>query len=260
MKRMMSTLGLGLISLAMHTQAMAASATAEVCVARVVEALEEQGIGNPVLDYDFSGGSVNNLWPPNHKFATIRIIGYREAGGNPSGLGVTLSDSDPNVKHSTECAVRVVSVTHDEFVQDTVGGLVEGAGSGNTWPDAKRYCRPGDDPSVAQIDLRAERSGLGNGRVYTIAVQVTPLLIHADDGNGNVQTVTSPVGTETKLIEVKVPHDQRINGTVGNENEFAGANAYEDEEYPMGESVIEPKACGGADGKHKSTGPQRGKK
>ncbi len=255
MNRHIGTLGLGLVSLAMQTQAMAASATAEVCVARVVEAVQEQGIGNPVLAYDFSGGSVNNLWPPNHKFATIQIIGYREAGGNPSGLGVTLS-SDPGMSQSTECAVRVVSITHDEFVQETI----EAAGSGNTWPDAKRYCRPGDDPSVAQLDLRAERSGLGNGRVYTIAVQVTPLLIHTDDGAGNVNTVTSPVGTETKLIEVKVPHDQRVNGTVGNENEFVGANAYEDEEYPMGESVIEPKACGGADGRHQSTGPQRDKK
>ena len=59
----------------------------------------------------------------------------------------------------------------------------------------------GDDGATASdwditgdltVDLRAERSGKGDGRVYTITVECT-------DDSGN---------SSQSIVEVKVPHDQ----------------------------------------------------
>ena len=64
---------------------------------------------------------------------------------------------------------------------------MNGGGDGNT---ADNIVVGGDCSSV---DLRAERQGGGNGRVYTITVAAT-------DGSGN---------TSTADVEVWVPHDKK---------------------------------------------------
>ncbi len=107
--------------------------------------------------------STDLLWPPNHKFAAV------------SPLGVTDPDGD------------TVSINVDSIMQDEP---VDGRGSGNTSPDGKGV-------GSATAEVRAEREGGGNGRVYTIGFT-------ADDGNGG-----SCAGTLT----VGVPHDKRNGST-----------------------------------------------
>lgn len=71
-----------------------------------------------------------SLWPPNHKLQTISL---------------TDSDGDP---------VTITGVTQDE--------PVNGTDDGDTAPDAVLGPGPG------QVQIRAERSGIGDGRVYEI--------------------------------------------------------------------------------------------
>jgi hypothetical protein len=75
------------------------------------------------------------IWPPNHHFVPVAIRGVVDPDGDPFTLTIT-------------------GITQDEPVQ--------GHGSGNTSPDALGV---GDE--TAQI--RAERSGQGDGRVYSIS-------------------------------------------------------------------------------------------
>ena len=103
--------------------------------------------------------SPNLLWPPNHKFRLITIG------------GVTDPDGDP-------VTVVITGVTQDE--------PLNAKGDGNTTPDAQ------NGPATNQVYVRAERSGLNDGRVYRISYT-------GDDGHGGTCTGTSLVG---------VPHDQ----------------------------------------------------
>ncbi len=109
---------------------------------------------------DCSGAmpGVGKLWPPNHKPATVAI------------RGVSDPDSDP-------VTMRVDAITQDE--------PVNAKGDGDTAPD-------GFGIGEAQAQLRAERSGKGNGRVYRIGFT-------ANDGRG---------GSCTGSVTVGVPHDQ----------------------------------------------------
>ncbi len=78
--------------------------------------------------------SLDALWPPNHKFVAIEILGVTDPDGNA-------------------IAVMINSITQDE--------LMDAAGSGNTSPD-------GQGVGAATAQVRAERTGGGNGRVYHI--------------------------------------------------------------------------------------------
>jgi uncharacterized repeat protein (TIGR01451 family) len=99
------------------------------------------------------------LWPPNHKLHLVTVSGATDPDGNPLTTTVT-------------------GVTQDE--------PLNALGDGNTSPDAF----PG--PSSNQALIRAERSGLGDGRVYVLHVSVS-------DGLG---------GECTGTASVSVPHDQ----------------------------------------------------
>ncbi|MBW2311639.1 MAG: hypothetical protein JRF35_11295 [Deltaproteobacteria bacterium] len=98
------------------------------------------------------------LWPPNHKLVSIFIQGVTDPDGDPITLSVT-------------------GITQDE--------PVNGLGDGDTSPD-------GFGVGTNQAQIRAERSGTGNGRVYTITFE-------ADDGGGGICTGQLVVG---------VPHDK----------------------------------------------------
>lgn len=103
------------------------------------------------------------LWPPNHKLVMISIRGVTEPENEPVRLQVT-------------------KITQDE--------PVNGLGDGATSPDGFGIGQP-------QAQVRAERSGLGNGRVYAITFT-------AEDGQG---------GTCTGTVRVGVPHDQSQGST-----------------------------------------------
>jgi hypothetical protein len=101
-----------------------------------------------------------SLWPPNHKM-------------NPVTVEVTVSDiCDP------DATCNVVEVTSNE--------PVNGLGDGNTEPDW-------EITGALTVNLRAERAGGGDGRIYTIVVECS-------DASGN---------TSAASVDVVVPHDQR---------------------------------------------------
>jgi hypothetical protein len=107
-----------------------------------------------------TNGQTITLWSPDHKYATVEI----------NQLVASASDlCDPTVSLSS---VRIAKVTSDE--PENSGG------DGNTNND---IVIAGDCKSV---QLRAERMGGGNGRVYTITFEVT-------DASGNSTTATAKV-------------------------------------------------------------------
>jgi hypothetical protein len=107
------------------------------------------------------GLSDTELWPPNHKLVTITATGAAD-----SDIGDSVS-------------VAIVGVTQDE--------PVNAAADGNTSPDAVLT-----SPPSAHAQLRAERAGTGDGRVYRVHVVAT-------DAFGATCTAVRTVG---------VPHDQ----------------------------------------------------
>ncbi|HWW20583.1 MAG TPA: CARDB domain-containing protein [Steroidobacteraceae bacterium] len=102
--------------------------------------------------------SEGSIWPPNHKYVSENVVGVTD----PNRLAVTITIS---------------GIQQDEPVL--------GIGSGNTAPDAT-----GVGTSTAQV--RAERSGTGNGRIYFISF-------------GAVNTAG---GQCAGTVQAGVPHDQ----------------------------------------------------
>jgi hypothetical protein len=113
--------------------------------------------------------SHSELWPPNHKMVTVTI----DANASDNCCGSPTLD--------------VVSVSSDE--------PVDGRGDGKFVPDWDNIVIDQNAGTIT-LDLRAERSGKGDGRTYTV-------LITATDG----------VGHETeKPVIILVPHDKGKKG------------------------------------------------
>jgi uncharacterized repeat protein (TIGR01451 family) len=119
-------------------------------------AVVHSSVGNQAPDVSHAMASVPVLWPPNHKLIDEAIVGVTAPGGATPQIVIN-------------------SITQDEPASSP--------GSGDTCPDGA-----GIGTSVFQ--LRAERDGGGNGRVYTITFTAT--------ANG-----VSSTGT----VRVIVPHD-----------------------------------------------------
>ena len=81
------------------------------------------------------------LWPPNHKLSTIDLA---------------------------QCVVAPAGCTmaHGSFVRGTSDEAVGSGGSGSTSPDILF-------PNCVTAEVRAERSGSGNGRVYRLFYDAT---------------------------------------------------------------------------------------
>ena len=107
--------------------------------------------------------NVSTLWPPNHKMVAITLSGESDPDGDPTTLTVT-------------------GVTQDE--------PTNGLGDGDTPKDAKY---PGSATNPGPLQVRSERSGLGDGRIYVISYNLI-------DGKG---------GSCDGSVTVGVPHDQR---------------------------------------------------
>ncbi|MBV9958138.1 MAG: DUF5011 domain-containing protein [Acidobacteria bacterium] len=109
------------------------------------------------------------LWPPNHKYVTINLTQLVASASDGCDGTVDIND------------VVIKKVTSDE--------LENSGGDGNTLNDIVIAA------NCKSVQLRAERDGGGNGRVYTITFLVR-------DAAGN---------TTTKTAKVTVPKNQ--NGT-----------------------------------------------
>lgn len=94
----------------------------------------------------------NVLWPPNHKM-----------------VGVMVDVSSSDLCSTAACQISAVSSNEP----------VNSQGDGNTTPDWQIT-------GALTVNLRAERSGKGSGRVYTIAVECS-------DASGNSSTKTTTV-------------------------------------------------------------------
>jgi hypothetical protein len=114
--------------------------------------------------------SPDMLWPPNHKMVPITVTVTANDGCDPSPVfalkSITMNEGE-------------VTNTYDPNYDDTVG-------DDDTMNDIVV------DPDDGSISLRAERSGTGEGRVYTITYSAT-------DASGNATTASATV---------TVPHNQ----------------------------------------------------
>jgi hypothetical protein len=113
----------------------------------------------PVITLD---GRTITLWPPDHKYVTVKITDLVASASDNCDSAIDLS------------RVVISQVTSDE--PENIN-----SGDGNTLNDMviATDCK--------SVDLRAERDGSKNGRVYWIYFQVK-------DAAGNVQTVKAKVG------------------------------------------------------------------
>ncbi|MBV9211495.1 MAG: DUF5011 domain-containing protein, partial [Acidobacteria bacterium] len=117
-------------------------------------------------------GATIQLWPPNHKYVTVNLTQLVASASDGCDGGVDIND------------VFISKVTSDE--------LENSSGDGNTLNDIviASNCK--------SVQLRAERDGGGNGRVYTLTFKVR-------DASGN---------TTTKTATVIVPHNGLGSGAV----------------------------------------------
>jgi len=105
-------------------------------------------------------GQVITLWPPNHQYRTVNVSDL--VAGASDGCDTTIGLDDVFIKQ----------VTSDESDN--------GNGDGNTSNDIVIGA------NCKSMQLRAERNGGGNGRVYTITFRVR-------DASGNERTATAQV-------------------------------------------------------------------
>jgi hypothetical protein len=121
----------------------------------------------PVIVFN---GQTPSMWPPNHKYQTFQVTNFvTSVTDNCDSIGVS--------------SVVITKVTSDE--------IENGNGDGNTMND---IVIAGDCKSV---QLRSEREGNGNGRVYTLFFSVR-------DTAGNVGTGT------TKVVVVHNPGETAV--------------------------------------------------
>lgn len=129
------------------------------------------------LDVDLLGD--DTLWPPNHKYSPLTV-----QATNDDGSEIQLD----------------TWITHDEYLasfapQDGDEEPEEEQGSGNTVDDARPFFTSETEasPNENEHEVRAERSGRGNGRTYTINAKAQEMGGSGDSCEGSVT--------------VEVPHD-----------------------------------------------------
>jgi len=98
------------------------------------------------------------LWPPQHQMVTCTVqANASDNSGEPPTLAATVTSNEPD----------------------------EGLGDGDH-PDDVQDLTVDQQTGTITVDLRAERAGVGSGRVYTITITAT-------DGEGNVSTTSLTV-------------------------------------------------------------------
>jgi hypothetical protein len=122
------------------------------------------------------------LWPPNHQYVTFNVTDLVVSASDLCDTSVNVDD------------VVITSATSDEPENSN--------GDGNTIDDIVF----GND--CKSVQLRSERMGGGNGRVYTITFKVA-------DASGNVATATK---------KVTVPHSQNGDPAVDDGPQFTAVS------------------------------------
>jgi hypothetical protein len=96
---------------------------------------------------DDAAADPDELWPPNHKYADVSVVGVWDPDGDPVTITIT-------------------SIFQDE--------PLNGLGDGNTWPDGAGV---GTDTASLRVERAGTRLEPGDGRVYHVGFE-------ADDGQG----------------------------------------------------------------------------
>jgi hypothetical protein len=138
----------------------------------------------PVCDAAIASTEV--IWPPNHKMNSVAVD------------GVTDPDS------------TIISITFDTVSSNEPDN---GTGDGNTVNDTEVVTTDvSGDPeySTDTGEVRAERSGQGDGRVYTISYTADDQDYVGDLGVFTQEDVIDG-GNCIGEVTVTVPHDQRVN-------------------------------------------------
>ena len=120
-------------------------------------------------------------WPPNHKDKTATI---------------TLFDSDD--EPATDEVSLAVVPTHDEILEN--GTELNGSGNTPVESDASGGEAAGTGEASVPVRWRAERSGRGDGRVYTFTATGTT--------DGAMEGMPSLSTCDPVSFTVAVPHDQ----------------------------------------------------
>lgn len=115
--------------------------------------------GSPVINLS---KTTDKLWPPNHQYNTFNVADFVASASSSCDPSVDIND------------VVIQKVSSDEPEENPAGA------DGNTLNDIVIA------PDCKSVQLRAERDGDLNGRVYTITFKVT-------DSFGNSTTVTVTV-------------------------------------------------------------------
>jgi hypothetical protein len=123
-------------------------------VARTVNVVDTMA---PVINLN---GAAPVLWSPNHQYVTFSIADFVASVTDSCDTALALS------------SVVIAQVTSDE--------VEDGAGDGSTLNDIVIAA------GCKSVQIRSERDGSADGRVYTIHFKVT-------DASGNVGTATATV-------------------------------------------------------------------
>ena len=118
------------------------------------------------------------LWPPNHKFHAITI------------QGVTDGDGDS------------IAIVVNSIMSDEKPATAKGAGGVSKVPDANGV-------GTNTANLRAERSGVGNGRVYHIYFTAT-------DGHEGTCLGTVKVAVPKSKTKIPIDDGPKYNATASN--------------------------------------------
>jgi hypothetical protein len=121
--------------------------------------------GPPVIT---TNGQTLTMWPPNHTYSTFMVNQFVTGASDACDLSVDIND------------VVITSVTSDELEDNPSGA------DGTTVDDIVIAA------DCKSVQLRAERDGDLDGRVYTITFSVT-------DSQGNVGTATAKVQVPTSI-------------------------------------------------------------
>ncbi len=117
-------------------------------------AVVESAVGSANNPPDCSGAraDITSVWPPNHSFVPVHILGVVDPDGDPFTIEIT------------------------KIMQDEP---VNGTGDGDTSPD-------GSGVGTDTARIRAERAGTANGRVYVISFRAKDKLGDSCDGSVTV--------------------------------------------------------------------------
>lgn len=143
------------------------------------------GSGNGPPDCSNAAPSISRLWPPNHRMVDVDIHGVTDPDGDPITISIASITQDEPVDGLGRSDESNDDLVMSSTTRSDKDAPIHGFGDGDAAPDGG-----GIGTSIASI--RAERSGLGNGRVYHIHFL-------ASDGQG---------GQSAGVVTVCVPHDQ----------------------------------------------------